>query len=179
MQGQPQPGYQQPPQQAVYYQPNYQAVPQGAGEPHHHHHHHHADDEPTCCGNAALAGFCVYFFGIIGALIGLCVERRSLYVVFHAYQSLFWNLLVMLIWIPLRVFISLIALGDIHTADVVGTIFGIFGWIIGITIFLINVLLLIFAIVWARERKLFRLPVIGQLAEKCANSREYETTIYH
>eukprot|EP01088_Endostelium_zonatum_P021501 TRINITY_DN852_c0_g1_i1.p1 TRINITY_DN852_c0_g1~~TRINITY_DN852_c0_g1_i1.p1 ORF type:complete len:202 (-),score=36.32 TRINITY_DN852_c0_g1_i1:40-645(-) len=181
---QPGPGYVQPvtyqavPQQAVYYQPNYQSVqPQIVQYQQHHHHHDHSDD-PTCTGNAALGAFLVYFFGIIGALVGICVERRSSYVVFHAYQSLYWNLLYLIILIPLRILGMLYYYNDVNLNNGIYLIVSLIDWLFTLVVIIVSILLLIMAVVWARERRLFKLPLIGQLAEKSANSREYETLIY-
>jgi len=164
--------YQQPPpQQQVYYQqPPPQVYVAGGGVPPAGtggHHHHCGEDEPSCCPPAALEVFLAYIFPLIGGGIIISIERRSFYCVFHAWQALLMYLVYLIIDIPLQ-FLSYVVLAA-------------FGYVsLGFSIVwaILALITLIIAMIRAKERKIFKWPILGHLAEHLASRRSYEETIY-
>ncbi len=105
---------------------------------------------------AALLSYLLVPFFPIGALIIFFMEKRNLFVRFHAMQSLILGGGLIALWIIVRVlaFIPLV------------------GVIVGCLYFLVvlaSLVLYIFLMVRAFQGKMFKLPVIGDYAERYAN----------
>lgn len=105
-----------------------------------------------------VAGLLAYFT-FIPALIFLVMEpyNRSRFVRFHAWQSLLFNGVWCALWIALRIIVHI----------------PFFGWL---TLLIWPLILLVGFGVWvilvmkANQGQLFKLPVIGDIAEKQANA---------
>jgi len=105
-----------------------------------------------------IAGMLAYFT-FIPAVIFLVLEpyNKSRFVRFHAWQSLVFNVAWFVLWFAMRVVLHI----------------PIFGWI---TIFLWPLVWIAGFIIWiilvlkANQGQMFKLPVIGDIAEKQANA---------
>ena len=90
-----------------------------------------------------IAGFLCYLFGFISGLIFFLIEKKNSFIRFHAMQSILFSIVVVIcsmlfFWIPFV------------------------GWILWV----ICVIIWIFLMVKAFMNDKFKLPLIGNLAEK-------------
>jgi uncharacterized membrane protein len=118
---------------------------------------HHADSNPSGLSDNAAAG--IAYITLIPAILFLILEpfKRSAYVRFHAWQSIFffvaWAVIDILVGVvqnlvPSTVFLTLTVLQ-----------------LVGLALFVVW----IFVFISAFNGKLFKLPIIGGLAERQAN----------
>lgn len=105
-----------------------------------------------------VAGMLAYVT-IIPAIIFLVVEpyNKSRFVRFHAWQSIFFNVAWWILWIGLRIVVHLPFLGFFTL--LVWPLVGLGGLIVWIIL-----------VMKANQGQMFKLPVIGDLAEKQANA---------
>jgi uncharacterized membrane protein len=105
-----------------------------------------------------VAGMLAYVT-IIPAIIFLVVEpyNKSRFVRFHAWQSIFFNVAWWILWIGLRIVVHLPFLGFFTL--LIWPLIGLGGLIVWIVL-----------VLKANQGQMFKLPVIGDLAEKQANA---------
>ncbi|QGH33057.1 DUF4870 domain-containing protein [Gracilibacillus salitolerans] len=94
-----------------------------------------------------VAGLLTYIAGIITGIIFLLLEKENRFVRFHAMQSIFITVVLIILhtvvnWIPF------------------------FGWIIGLLLHPLELVLWIFLMVKAYQGHYFKLPWIGDMVEK-------------
>ncbi len=147
--GYQQPGYQQPGQQPPYGQQQYGYQQPGAA----------SASGPTSMGmQPNVAAGLSYVLGWITGLIFFLVEKQNRFVRFHAMQSiLFFGGLTVL-----NVIFNFIGGLDIILLSAVA---GVLGYLIGIVGFIGWIVLLINGF----QGKYFKLPIVGDYAEKYAN----------
>ncbi|GAC1587527.1 MAG: hypothetical protein NVS4B1_31110 [Ktedonobacteraceae bacterium] len=156
--GQPgygQPGYGQP---GGYQAPNY-GQQQAYGQQQQ-----YMGANPVAAGGAStmdiqpnLAALLSYLFGAIGGLIFFLMEKKNRFVRFHAMQSILLSAGVIVVEIVLNI-LARVPIINFVSVCIVGPIFGL------------GVLALwIFLMVQAFQGKMFKLPVIGDYAERYAN----------
>jgi uncharacterized membrane protein len=97
-----------------------------------------------------VAGLLCYVLGWISGIVFLVIEKKSKFVKFHAWQSImtFGVLMVVyliLFWIP------------------------ILGWVLGILISILSLVLWIILMIQAGTGKMWKLPWVGNWAEKQAS----------
>ncbi len=100
-----------------------------------------ADNTGTSGLSENVAGLLSYLFGWISGLIFFLIDKRP-FVRFHAMQSIIFSVIVMI-------------LGIVFVIPVIG-------WILGIAVFI----LWIFLMIKAYQGQKWKLPIIGNLAEK-------------
>jgi uncharacterized membrane protein len=108
-----------------------------------------------------IAGMLAYIT-FIPAVIFLLIEpyNRNRFVRFHSFQSLFFHVGIVILDIAL-----IIASSILHIVPVIGTLVSIVLWpLISLGIFLLWILLL----VKAYQGQMFKLPIIGDMAERQA-----------
>jgi uncharacterized membrane protein len=98
-----------------------------------------------------------YPIGIV-ALILIFIEKDNKFVRFHAFQSLLFWVAVTVLWIVLFIFTFVLAFVSSTLAGVFSLIFLLFG--------LAVLAGLIFLAVKAYQGQMFKLPMIGDMAEK-------------
>ena len=155
--GQPQPGYGQ--QQGGYQAPNY-GQQQAYGQPQQQ----YMGANPIGAGGAStmdiqpnLAALLSYLFGAIGGLIFFLMEKKNRYVRFHAMQSILLTAGVIVVDVVLAV-LDRIPVINFVSACIITPLFGL------------GVLALwIFLMVQGFQGKMFKVPVIGDYAERYAN----------
>ncbi len=103
-----------------------------------------------------VAGMLAYFT-IIPAIVFLVLEpyNKSRFVRFHAWQCVFFNVAWWILWIGLRIVVHIPLLGFLTL--LVWPLVGLGGLIVWIIL-----------VVKANQGQMFKLPVIGDLAEKQA-----------
>ncbi|PKK86462.1 MAG: hypothetical protein CVT48_00920 [Thermoplasmata archaeon HGW-Thermoplasmata-1] len=110
------------------------------------------DEQKTSTGiDENVEGLLCYIAGWFTGLIFLLVEKKSQFVKFHALQSLITFIVLMIIIIPLS-FIPAV------------------GWIISMFVGLLMFVLWIVLMIKAYQGEWFKLPLIGDFAEKKAKS---------
>ena|SRR5882762_331996 len=116
-----------------------------------------------------IAALLAYIFGWVSGLIFFLIEKDSKLVRFHAMQSILFNVLVAIVcivgWIVTIVFVLIAS----QLPDILGTLAGLVVSLIWLVIGLGLLATLILCLVRAYQGKFFKLPFIGNLAEKIAN----------
>ena len=116
-----------------------------------------------------IAALLSYIFGWISGLIFFLMEKDSKLVRFHAMQSILFNVLVGILcfvgWI-ITVVLVLIAAA---LADALGAISGLLAGLVWLVIIGGVLIAWILCLVRAYQGKFFKLPVIGNIAEKIVN----------
>lgn len=98
-----------------------------------------------------VAGLLCYVFGLITGILFLVLEKDSRFVRFHALQSIFISAALVIL-------------------NIVLTAVPVLGWLIGILLSLLGFVLWIILMVKAYQGQWFKLPVVGEMAEKQANA---------
>ncbi len=106
----------------------------------------------------SLEGALCYVFGPVTGLLFLVMEQRNTFVRFHALQSI----IASVVFIVINIFLT-----GMSTIPFMGWIM----LIISSLISFIGVLVWIFLILKAYRHERFRLPIIGDIAEKNVNMR--------
>lgn len=110
---------------------------------------------------ANVAGALCYFLGLLSGLIFWIVESQSRFVRFHAMQAM----LVSVAWIA--VLIVYMALWNVlYALPVVGAIAGLFGTLGYLALVVAGIALWLFCMFKAFQGERFKLPYIGEFAEK-------------
>ena len=105
-----------------------------------------------------VAGMLAYFT-MIPAIIFLVMEpyNRNRFIRFHSFQSLFFAVAWTVLWIGLSIFVHIPFLGWL--SFLIWPLVGLAGFIIWIVL-----------VLKANQGKMYKLPVIGDMAEKQANA---------
>lgn len=113
-----------------------------------------------------VAALLSYVFGWVSGLIFFLIEKDSRLVRFHAMQSILLNVaaavLGIVLWVAWVIVAILFAMVSETMASLVSVLFGLV-----IMVFYLGLLLgVIFCLVKAYQKQYFKLPVIGNFAEK-------------
>jgi uncharacterized membrane protein len=102
-----------------------------------------------------VAGMLAYFT-MIPAIIFLVMEpyNRNRFIRFHSFQSLFFAVAWTVLWIGLSIFLHIPFLG----------------WLIWPLVWLAGFIIWIVLVLKENQGKMYKLPVIGDMAEKQANA---------
>ncbi|MGI8545475.1 MAG: DUF4870 domain-containing protein [Aridibacter sp.] len=103
------------------------------------------------------------------ALILLFMEKDNKFVRFHAFQSIFWNVLAFVAFIGIMIVGFIVGLVLSQVSGTLGTIFGGLMILIYLGVFLAVFGGAIFAAIKAFGGNMFKLPIVGNMAEKYAN----------
>jgi uncharacterized membrane protein len=98
-----------------------------------------------------VAGLLCYVVGFITGIIFLVLEKDNKFVKFHAMQSIF-------------------VFGGLVVVNLVLSVIPIIGWLVGLLLNLLIFVLWIVLMVQAYQGKQYKLPFIGDLAEKQVNN---------
>jgi uncharacterized membrane protein len=115
----------------------------------------------------ALLGYIIW----IVALIALVMEKENRFVRFHAIQSLLYHAAIIVVMIALGIIGMFLGVASAVAGSSGGAIGGLFGGLIGLiwmVVFLAYLVGLVYAAVQAYGGKWFKLPLIGNMAEKWA-----------
>jgi len=121
---------------------------------------------------AALLGYIVWPV----ALVSVIIEKESKFVRFHAIQSLLYHaamIVAVILLVIVVIFLGIIGIASAAAGSSAGgAIGGIFGSLVSLVwfVFILAYLAgLIYAAVQAYGNKWFKLPIVGNMAEKFAN----------
>lgn len=116
-----------------------------------------------------IAALLTYIFGWVSGLIFFLIEKDSKLVRFHALQSILFNVLVLIVcfagWIVTLVLVLILS----QLADIMGTLAGLVATLVWLIIGAALLIAFILCLLRAYQGKFFKLPVIGNLAEKFVN----------
>ena len=110
-----------------------------------------------------VAGLLTYVLGFITGIIFLVIEpyKNDKFVRFHAFQSIFFNVALIVFWIAYMIVVSILSF---VTFGLVAMAMGLVGLLISLGILAYWILLMY----KAYDNKLYKIPFIGDLAAKQA-----------
>ena len=113
-----------------------------------------------------VAALLSYIFGWVSGLIFFVMEKDSRLVRFHAMQSILLSAAALVVGIALWIAWAVVAIIGAMISESLGALFGfLFGLLI--FVFYIGIFVaVILCLIKAYQRQYFKLPVIGNLAEK-------------
>jgi uncharacterized membrane protein len=113
-----------------------------------------------------IAALLSYVFGWVSGLIFFLIEKDSRLVRFHAMQSLLFNVLIAIVVIALMVVLSILVLITSQISGVLSGLLSILGTLIWVVLFIGILIAWIMCLIKAYGRQYFKLPIIGNFAEK-------------
>jgi uncharacterized membrane protein len=121
---------------------------------------------PVAAGKAMssnVAGLLTYILGFITGIIFLVIEpyKNDKFVRFHAFQSIFFNVALIVFWIAYMIVTSILSLVSL---GILGVVMGLLGLLISLAI----LAYWIFLMYKAYNNQLYKIPYIGDLAAKQA-----------
>ncbi len=113
-----------------------------------------------------IAALLSYIFGWVSGLVFFLIEKDSRLVRFHAMQSLLFNVVIAVVGIALWIVLFFVLLIAAQISGVLTTLLSLVSILVWV-LFLICIFGgLIFCLVKAFQGQYFKLPVIGNFAEK-------------
>ena len=94
-----------------------------------------------------VAGALAYLIGPVTGILFLVLEKQSKFVRFHAMQSL-------------------VVFGGLFVVNIVLGFVPILGWVLGMLLSLVGVLLWVVLLIKAYQGERYKLPYIGEIAER-------------
>jgi len=110
-----------------------------------------------------VAGLLTYILGFITGIIFLVIEpyKNDKFVRFHAFQSIFFNVAIIVFWIAYMIVVSILSF---VTLGLIAMVMGLVGFLIWLAI----LAYWIFLMYKAYNNQLYKIPFIGDLAAKQA-----------
>jgi uncharacterized membrane protein len=116
-----------------------------------------------------IAALLTYVFGWVSGLIFFLLEKDSKLVRFHAMQSILFNVFVAVLCFAGWIVTIVLVLIASQLPDILGTVVGLLATLVWIILGAGLLIAWILCLVRAYQGKFFKLPVIGNLAEKIVN----------
>ncbi|MCD4740360.1 hypothetical protein K8R43_04160 [archaeon] len=116
-----------------------------------------------------LAGALAYLFGFVSGLLLFFIEKKSTFVRFHAMQSMLLAVGVFVLSIVLGVGLTILSIILAMISPAIAGIFSLVTLLAWLLLVLVFFLLWIFLMFKAYQGAMFKLPVIGNIAEKQKN----------
>ena len=113
-----------------------------------------------------IAALLSYIFGWVSGLIFFLIEKDSRLVRFHAMQSILLNVVAIVLGIGLWIVWGVITLIVAQVSEGLASLVGILLWLLIMVFYLALLLAVILCLVKAYQKQYFKLPVIGNFAEK-------------
>lgn len=119
--------------------------------------------------DANLAALLSYVFGWVSGLVFFLIEKESRLVRFHAMQSILLNLVIavaaIMLWIVTFIFILIGA----ALPDILGTLLGLVATLVWLAFSVGLLITWVMCLIRAYQYQYFKLPLIGNMAEKIVN----------
>ena len=113
-----------------------------------------------------VAALLSYIFGWVSGLIFFLMEKDSRLVRFHAMQSILFNVLLAIVGFVFWILTFVLVIVGASIGDVIGTIFSLLATLLWV-VFSVGILIAwILCLVKAFQSQYFKLPIIGNFAEK-------------
>jgi uncharacterized membrane protein len=116
-----------------------------------------------------IAALLAYIFGWVSGLVFFLIEKDSKLVRFHAMQSILFCVVVAVLGFALWIVTFLLLIVAAMLPDVMGTLFGLLATLIWLIFSIAFLIAWILCVVRAYQGQFFKLPVIGNMAEKIVN----------
>jgi len=116
-----------------------------------------------------IAALLTYVFGWVSGLIFFLLEKDSKLVRFHAMQSILFNVFVAVLCFAGWIVTIVLVLIASQLPDILGTVVGLLATLVWVILGAGLLIAWILCLVRAYQGKFFKLPVIGNLAEKIVN----------
>jgi uncharacterized membrane protein len=113
-----------------------------------------------------IAALLSYIFGWVSGLIFFLIEKDSRLVRFHAMQSILLNVAAVVVGIALWIVWALLALVVSQVSDVLAGLISIVFGLLMFVFYIGALLAVILCLIKAYQKQYFKLPVIGNFAEK-------------
>ena len=116
-----------------------------------------------------IAALLTYVFGWVSGLIFFLLEKDSKLVRFHAMQSILLNVFVAVLCFAGWIVTIVLVLIASQLPDILGTLVGLLATLVWVILGAGLLIAWILCLVRAYQGKFFKLPIIGNLAEKIVN----------
>jgi len=116
-----------------------------------------------------IAALLSYVFGWVSGLIFFLMEKDSKLVRFHAMQSILFCVVIAVLGIALWVVTFLFLLVGAMLPDIMGSLLALLATLIWLVFSVALLIAWILCLVRAYQGQFFKLPVIGNMAEKIVN----------
>ena len=116
-----------------------------------------------------IAALLAYVFGWVSGLIFFLIEKDSKLVRFHAMQSILLGVVIAVVCIALWIVTFVLVLAAAALPDIMGTLMSLLVSLIWLVLSIGMLIAWILCLVRAYQSQYFKLPVIGNMAEKIVN----------
>ena len=116
-----------------------------------------------------IAALLAYVFGWVSGLVFFLMEKDSKLVRFHAMQSILFCVVAAVLGIALWVLTFLFLLVGAMLPDIMGSLLALLGTFIWLIFSVALLIAWVLCLVRAYQGQFFKLPVIGNMAEKIVN----------
>jgi uncharacterized membrane protein len=116
-----------------------------------------------------IAALLAYVFGWISGLIFFLIEKDSKLVRFHAMQAILFNVCVIVLAIAIWIIVVVIAVIGAQISEVIGSLVTIVAGLLWLVLSVGILIAWVLCLVRAYQGQYFKLPIIGNMAEKFAN----------
>jgi len=116
-----------------------------------------------------IAALLSYVFGWVSGLIFFLIEKDSKLVRFHAMQSILFNVAVAVVCIVLWIVTFILVLIASQLAGALGSLVGLLATLFWVVVSIALLLAWILCLVRAYQGQFYKLPVIGNMADKIVN----------
>jgi uncharacterized membrane protein len=116
-----------------------------------------------------IAALLAYVFGWISGLVFFLLEKDSKLVRFHAMQSILLCVVIAVLGVALWIVTFLLVLMTAMLPDIMGSLIGLLVTLIWVVFSVALLVGWILCVVRAYQGQFFKLPVIGNMAEKIVN----------
>jgi len=119
--------------------------------------------------DANIAAILAYLLGLLGGLIFFFIEKNSRFVKFHAMQSILFNVVVGVVAIVLTIVVTILTLVISSISSSLGFIVSMLSLVFWLGFGLVIIITAILLLIKAFQGQMFKLPIIGNMAEKFAS----------
>ncbi|SRR6266481_7321702 len=119
--------------------------------------------------DANIAALLAYLLGLLGGLIFFFIEKNSRFVKFHAMQSILFNVVVGVVAIVLTIVVTILTLVISSISSSLGFIVSMLSLLFWLGFGLVIIITAIMLLIKAFQGQMFKLPIIGNMAEKFAS----------
>jgi len=113
-----------------------------------------------------IAALLSYIFGWVSGLIFFLIEKDSRLVRFHAMQSLLLNIVFIVIGIGLWIVMFVLVMIVSQVSGLASTLLSLVATLVWVVLIIAGVVAVILCLIKAFQGQFFKLPVIGNFAEK-------------
>jgi uncharacterized membrane protein len=118
-----------------------------------------------------VAALLSYVFGWISGLIFFLIEKDSRLVRFHGMQAILFNVMVAVVVIAVWIVSLILLLVVSQISDILGTVFGLIMTLLWLVVSVAILIGWVMCLVKAYQGQFFKLPIIGNFAEKFSAPR--------